>query len=122
MSEDPTRSAAEIRDAIRRLLPHGDFDLTAVRGYGIPGVNSNTRNGKDALIIRCRCGRRLEWPAGERGTLPMDILLWWLVDHDDETFLTPRELEVKYGARLKPSPLVYDPLGVLGLPPIEGQP
>lgn len=128
MSEGPTQSTTEIRDAIRHLLPHGSFDLTVVRAPNIPNVNAVV-GLKNALVIRCRCGRRLDWPTGD--TLPMDILLWWLIDHDDEMFLTPRELEAKYAARMAQSPvtldpfgrpLVYDPLGALGLPSMKEQP
>lgn len=124
-----TGADTEIRDTIRRLLPCRGFDLTVVPGHGIPGVNSATRDGRDTLVIRCRCGRRLDWPTGD--TLPMDILLWWLIDHDDEMFLTPRELEAKYAARLAAPPvaldpfgrpLAYDPLGALGLPSMKEQP
>lgn len=128
MSEGPTQSTTEIRDAIRRLLPHGSFDLTVVRAPDIPNVNAVV-GPKNALAIRCRCGRRLDWPTGD--TLPMDILLWWLIDHDDEMFLTPRELEAKHAARLAAPPvaldpfgrpLAYDPLGALGLPSMKEQP
>lgn len=113
MNEHPAPSAAEIRDAIRHLLPHGSFDLTVVYGHGIPGINASTRDGRDALVIRCRCGRRLDWPTGPGDTLPMDVLLWWLIDHDDEMFLTPRELEARHAATLKPT---QGPLDLFGLP------
>lgn len=114
-------TGAELHDAIRQQLPHCGFDLTVVYGYGIPGVNSNTRDGKDALVIRCRCGRRLDWPTGSHATLPMDILMYWLADHDDEMFLTEAERDAKYAQQIQ-RPITgpfgpFDPDGPFLQPP-----
>lgn len=83
----------ELRDAIRELLPCRTFEIATHSGYGLSDVHG-PRAGQDALIVRCRCGRVLRWPTAE-GSLPADILLYWLADHDDDMFLTPGELTAK---------------------------
>jgi hypothetical protein len=118
-------TAAELRDTLHALLPHRSFELAAVRGLV----------GDAALMVRCSCGRVLRWPDGSNNALPMDILLTWLADHDDEIFLTPEQLGAKHNATIPPMPvplteeyvakyanrlpdggrpLVYDPNQVLG--------
>lgn len=83
----------ELRDAIRQQLPHRSFELAYARGYGINGVHGPDVE-TDALIVRCRCGRALRWPIAYE-SLPMDILMYWLADHDDDMFLTPGERDAR---------------------------
>lgn len=121
MSDYPAQSGADLYDIVRQALPHGGFDLAAVmRGQGVREANPATYNSRDALVILCRCGRRLEWPAGE--TLRMDILIYWLADHDDEMFLAPDEIEFRHSATLTQTAVkTYDmvlPPGLADPPPL----
>lgn len=102
LPEDIATPAA-LRDAVTRALPHGVFSISA-----IPSTDPAAAVRPGVLRIECRCGRALRWV----GTLPSDILIWWLADHDDDMFLTPAERERKYGERLDRGPFTLSP----GLP------
>jgi hypothetical protein len=118
----------ELCDAIRELLPHDSFELAAVRGYGINGVHG-PGVAEDALVVRCRCGRMLRWPAGAYDPLPMSVLAYWLADHDDDMFLTDEQQRVKHEATVKPfapvpdagRPLLYDPDNTMRRRPAKEQ-
>lgn len=117
MAHEPPPTREELRDAIRRLLPHRSFEI----GY----LNID---GSIGIVVRCPCGRTLPWPSWSQGALPSAILAYWLADHDDEMFLTPEQLRARETATIEKAdpqvaldaaarlglPLVYDPDRVMG--------
>lgn len=74
---------SEVVDALRDLLPHGAFTISTRR-----------LDTRAVVVAHCRCGRKFDM----LDSLPSDVLLWWLVDHDDDMFLTADQLEAKWSA------------------------
>lgn len=99
MTDSSPPSTAVLHDTIRDLFPHGNFSIDFRR-----------LDTRIVIVTRCYCGRKLDMLDSLDGT----ILLYWLLDHDDDIFLTPEQLHAKYEATIKPlpegsRPLLYDP-------------
>lgn len=79
----PDALAAHIRD----LLPHGDFTISFRR-----------LETRIVIVAHCYCGRKLDM----LDSLPSELLLLWLADHDHDAFLTEEQRRAKYEAVLAP--------------------
>ena len=83
-------SPRELEAHIHEDLPHGSFKLTA-QVLGATAVQ----------FIVCRCDRSLPWI----GNLPSGILIRWLANHDDDSFLTAEQFAAKHSATIDPLPI-----------------
>lgn len=96
MTEDGyPKTAEEILEALRDLLPHGSFKLKTGMLMATP-----------FLTAVCPCGRAHPFLHG----MDDDALVRWLVDHDDDMFLTAEQRAAR------------DEATVDVLPPADGQP
>jgi hypothetical protein len=98
MTDAPRFSTSDVHAVMRGMLPHRSFTISTRR-----------LDTRVVIVANCRCGRKLDM----LDSLPSNILLWWLLDHDDDMFLTPGQLDAKRSATIAPLP-AYDPDTALG--------